>query len=254
MNEIPGPADGPPVALVTGGARRIGRAIVEALHGAGFRIALHYRSSGEEARALAARLECSRPASVLLVEGDLLEDSVPPMLVEATIRHFGRLDLLVNNASSFYPSPLEHLSPGQWDDLVGTNLRAPLMLSAAAAPHLRASRGSLVNVADIHGERPLAGHAIYCAAKAGLLMLTRVLALDLAPEARANAVSPGAILWPEGGSEGSRSGQARVLAGIPLGRTGSPEDVGEAVLYLATRAGYVTGHNLVIDGGRLLGA
>lgn len=238
------------VALVTGGARRIGAGIVRGLHAAGYDIALHCRQSRAAADALAAELEAVRPGSVLVLQAELAEYDRLPELVAHAVGRFGRLDALVNNASGFQPTPLGTITPAQWDLLFASNARAPLFLAQAAAPHLAHARGGIVNLVDIHAERPLAGHAVYCMAKAALVMLTRSLALELAPAVRVNAIAPGAILWPEQDADPER--QAMLLAQTPLGRTGSVQDVAEAVRWLLQDAGYVTGQVLRLDGGRSL--
>ncbi len=234
------------VALVTGAARRIGAAIARELHAAGMRVALHYRGSRAEAEALHDELQRDRAGSACLLRADLNEAGAASELVDRAASEWSRLDLLVNNASSFYPTPLGSVTAAQWDDLLGANLRAPFFLAQAAATHLAAHGGSIVNLADIHAERPLAGHAVYSIAKAGVVMLTRALARELAP-VRVNAVAPGAILWPE--PEPAAQARQRVLDGIPLGRLGTPEDIAQAVRFLA-RARYVTGQVLAVDGGR----
>ena len=240
------------VALVTGAARRIGAAIARRLHAEGHDLALHYRHSQADMQALQAELEALRPGSTLALQADLAAFDRLPELVARTVGHFGRLDLLVNNASSFYPTPIGQATPAQWDDLFASNARAPCFLAQAAAPHLRATRGAIVNLVDIHGDQPLAGHALYGMAKAALRMLTKGLALDLAPEVRVNAIAPGAILWPDGGK--SAQAQAALLARVPLGRTGDPGDIAAAVAWLASEdAGYVTGQVLRVDGGRAIG-
>jgi len=238
-------------ALITGAGRRVGAAIAEALHTAGANVAIHYRGSAGEADALASELNGRRRNSAIAVPGDLLE--VPELrdVVLRTTRHAGRLDILVNNASSFYPTPLASVTEEQWNDLMGTNLKAPLFLAQAALPHLKTARGTIVNVLDIHAVRPLKEHTIYGAAKAGLSFLTRALARDLAPEIRVNGVAPGAILWPDSGvGEGTRES---VLRQIPLRRIGDPADVAGCVLYLVRDATYVTGQVISIDGGRSTG-
>jgi pteridine reductase len=238
-------------ALVTGAAKRVGASIARTLHAAGAGIAIHYRSSAGEARALAAELEAARPGSTLVTRCDLLDDRALAQMVDEVVAHAGRLDILVNNASSFYPTPFGSISEAQWRDLVGTNLRAPLFLSQAAVPHLRAARGVIVNLIDIHAVRPLRDHAVYGAAKAGLAMLTRSLARDLAPDVRVNGVAPGAVLWPEDGmAERTRES---IIRQIPLGRTGAPEDIAGCVLFLVRDAGYVTGQIIAVDGGRSIG-
>lgn len=242
--------DSTPVALVTGGARRIGAAIVRCLHEAGVRIGVHYGDSATEADALETELNERRQASVKAFRSDLGNTARAPDLVEACVSHFGRLDYLINNASTFYPTRLPAITETDWEDLVGVNLKAPLFLAQAAARHLKAARGAIINIADIHGQRPLAGYAVYSVAKAGLIMLTRALAVELAPEVRVNAVAPGAILWPERrGGDGDRDA---VIARTALKRTGDPEDVARAVRFLAREASYTTGEIFSVDGGRSL--
>jgi len=236
------------VALVTGGARRVGAAIVRRLHAAGARVALHYRGSETEAEALEAELEAVRAGSAARVRRDLLEPNAAEALVAAVIERFGRLDVLVNNASIFYPRKIGRIEPRHWDELVGSNLRAPLFVAQAAAPHLKEARGVIVNITDIHADRPLKGFALYSVAKGGLAALTRSLALELAPEVRVNAVAPGAIAWPDDGKFDNAERQ-RIVATTPLGRIGTPADIAQAVHFLAT-APFVTGHTLAVDGGR----
>jgi pteridine reductase len=240
------------VALVTGSARRIGAAIARRLHAAGYDLALHYRGSADDAQALATELEGARAGSTLLLQADLAEFDRLPELVAKTIGRFGRLDALVNNASGFHPTPFGTTTPAQWDELFAINARAPFFLSQAAAPHLANANGAIVNIADIHAERPLRGHAVYAMSKAALLHMTRSLALELAPKVRVNAVSPGAILWPEGGKD--PDAQAALLARTPLGRIGTPQEIAEAVLWLLQDARYCTGQTLHVDGGRMLDA
>ncbi len=236
------------VVLVTGGARRLGAAIVRQLHARGLSIVLHYRSSADEAGRLRAELESLRPDSVMLIRADILSEDAPRSLVDGALSHFGRLDMLVNNASTFYPTPMQQATVGQWDDLLGTNLRAPFFLSRSAAPYLADHGGAIVNLIDVHAARPLKEYPIYSIAKAGLAMLTQSLARELAPEVRVNGVAPGAILWPEVGAD--QAERERVLAQIPLHRTGSPEDIARAVTFLLLDAPYVTGQILAVDGGR----
>lgn len=241
-----------PVALVTGSARRIGAAIARALHAAGYDLALHCRRSRTGADALAAELESARPRSTFVQQADLAEFDRLPELVAHTLGRYGRLDALVNNASGFLPTPIGTATPAQWDVLFASNARAPFFLAQAAAPHLVAARGAIVNLTDIYGERPLRDHTIYCMAKAALIMMTKSLALELGPDVRVNAVSPGAILWPENDVDASR--QKALLARTPLGRMGTPEEVAEAVRWLLQDARYSTGQVLHLDGGRLLDA
>ncbi|MDH4054379.1 MAG: pteridine reductase [Gammaproteobacteria bacterium] len=239
------------VILVTGAARRIGAAIVTCLHENGARVAIHYRGSANDARNLAAQLNGLRADSAAVFQADLLETATLPSLVSDVVEWGGRLDGLVNNASSFYPTPIGDITEQQWDDLVGSNLKAPLFLSQAAASYLRKANGAIVNIVDIHAVRPLRHHAVYGSAKAGLAMLTRALAKDLAPHVRVNGVSPGAILWPEAGM--TETLQQDILRQIPLERPGNPADIAGCVLYLLRDADYVSGQIIAVDGGRSIG-
>lgn len=238
-------------ALITGAGRRVGAAIARTLHDQGAGVAIHYRQSAADAEALVGELNDLRPDSALLVQGDLLDTGKLSSLVDRVIGHAGRLDILVNNASSFYPTPLAGITEQQWADLLGTNLKAPLFLAQAALPHLKAARGVIINIVDIHAIRPLRDHTMYGAAKAGLAFLTRALARDLAPDVRVNGVAPGAILWPEGGV--SDPMRETVLRQIPLKRVGEPADIASCVLYLVRDAHYVTGQIIAVDGGRSVG-
>jgi pteridine reductase len=239
------------VALITGAARRVGAAIATRLHANGAAVAIHYRDSADAAANLAAELNSIRPDSACIFQADLHESVDLRNLVDSTTNWHGRLDVLVNNASTFYPTPAGEITESKWDDLVGTNLKAPLFLSQAALPMLREQRGVIVNIVDIHAQRPLKDHAVYGAAKAGLAMLTRSLAKDLAPEVRVNGVSPGAILWPEDGM--SDAVKNAILKQVPLGRAGDPDDIAGCVLYLVQDASYVTGQIISVDGGRSIG-
>ncbi len=238
-----------PVILVTGAARRVGAAIARTLHGAGANVVLHYRNAAGAAESLAAELNAARPASVLCVRGDLARDGEPARIAAETLAAFGRLDGLVNNASSFFPTVLGEIDEAAWNDLIGSNLKGPLFLTQALAPALRERGGAIVNILDIHAERPLAGYALYCAAKAGLLGLTRALAVELAPQVRVNGVSPGPIEWPEDGQFPPPEREA-IVSDTLLGREGRPEDIVGAVRYLLLDAPYVTGQILAVDGGR----
>jgi len=239
------------VVLVTGAARRVGAVIASAFHAEGARIAVHYRRSRSDAEALVARLESARPGSARAFPADLADIAACERLPAAVVRAFGRLDVLVNNASSFYPTPVGSITPDQFDDLVGSNLRAPLFLAQAAAPELAKREGLILNIADIHGLRPLGRHAVYSAAKAALVMLTRSLAGELGPAIRVNAVAPGPVLWPEQGVDAAL--RDRILARTALKRAGTPEDVARAALFFAKDAPFVTGEVLAVDGGRLAG-
>ena len=238
-----------PVMLITGAARRVGAAIATALHANGARIALHARQSVDAAAALAAQLNAVRTDSARVVTADLLDTATIEPLVADVVTHFGRLDGLVCNASSFFPTPLGQISEHDWHDLVGSNFKAPLFLAQAAAPHLRKAGGCLVNITDIHAERPLAGYPLYAAAKGALLTLTRALAIELAPEVRVNAVAPGPILWPEDGQFADAERQAIVQHTL-LKRAGTPEDIARTVRFLMLDAPYITGQVINVDGGR----
>jgi len=234
-------------ALVTGGAARLGAMSVRFLHAAGAHVIVHYRNSADAAQALAAELEALRPHSVTLVQGDLLDLAKLPRLVEEALAATGRLDILLNNASNYFPTPLESATEEQWESLFGVNAKAPFFLSRAAAPALRAHGGCIINMVDIHAERPNPGYPIYSMAKAANAMMVKALARELAPEVRVNGVAPGAILWPEG-PEGETA-KTKSLPRIPLARAGRPENIARTVLFLA-EAEYITGQIIAVDGGR----
>ncbi len=238
-------------ALVTGSARRIGAEIVRTLHADGANVAIHYRGSADEADQLAEALNTSRPDSAQTFQADLLETAALPELVEKVVSWKGGLDILINNASTFYPTPVGEITENEWQDLMGTNLKVPLFLSQAALPELRKAHGSIINIVDIHAQRPLARHLVYGPAKAGLAMLTRSLAKDLAPEIRVNGVSPGAILWPE--DDMTDATKQTIIDQVPLGRPGDPSDIARCVLFLVRDALYVTGQIIAVDGGRSMG-
>ncbi len=236
------------VALVTGAAKRVGAAIARRLHAAGASVALHYRDAKVDAVKLEAELNAQRDGSAFCVKQELLEEGAAEALIDAVMKRFGRLDLLVNNASMFYATPVGRIKAKHWSELVGSNLRAPLFLSQEAAPHLAKSKGSIVNIVDIHAERPLKSYVVYSIAKSGLAALTRSLALELAPKIRVNGVAPGAIAWPEDG-QFETAERRRVVATTPLARVGDPADIAQAVHFLVT-APFVTGHIIAVDGGR----
>jgi len=235
-------------ALITGAARRIGAAIARRLHAAGASVVLHYRGAEAEAAALEAELNAARRGSAAKVKADLLAPVAPKALLGSVLEHFGRLDLLVNNASAFYPTPIGSIEAGHWEELMGSNLRAPLFIAQEAAAELARHRGAIVNIVDIHAERPLKGYAVYSIAKAGLAAMTRALAVELAPAVRVNAVSPGAIAWPDDGQFPPPE-RGRIISSTPLERLGAPAEIARAVHFLAT-APFVTGQVLAVDGGR----
>lgn len=238
-------------ALITGAAKRIGAAITEGLHGAGMNVVVHFLKSSEDAERLVAKLNDQRAESALSIQGDLRNAAALDTLVENVTAATGRLDVLVNNASSFYPTPLGSITEEHWNDLVGSNLKAPLFLCQSALPHLKETQGVIINIVDVHSQRPLRNHPVYGAAKAGLAMLTRSLARDLGPDIRVNGVSPGAILWPESGMP--ESIQQNIIGKTALKRAGEPGDIAAAVLFLVRDAPYVTGQILAVDGGRSAG-
>jgi pteridine reductase len=237
------------IVLITGGARRVGAAICRRLHAGGANLMLHYRDSAGEARLLQAELNHVRAESVALIQADLLDLNKLPAMIDQTLQTFGRLDGLVNNASSFFPTGVGDITSEAWEDLIGTNLRAPLFLAQAAAPALKKAQGAIVNITDIHAERPLKNFVVYSIAKAGLVGMTRSLARELAPEVRVNAVAPGPILWPDDASFDELSRQ-RIISHTPLKREGEPDDIAKAVQFLLADATYVTGETISVDGGR----
>jgi len=237
------------VALITGAAHRVGAVIARTLHEHGMRLVLHYRSSRAAAQALQEELHARRADSVMLVQADLLTTGALPALMHEAVGAWDRLDVLINNASSFYRTPVGTVTEAQWEDLVGSNVKAPFFLSQAAAPHLRMTEGCIVNIVDIHADRPLKNFPVYGIAKAGLAMMTRALAGELGPEIRVNGIAPGAILWPENIDEVTKQ---RIISRTFLKRKGEPEDVARAALYLIRDAGYMSGQILTVDGGRSL--
>jgi pteridine reductase len=238
------------VVLITGGARRVGAAICRNLHAHGASIMVHYRSSAKEARALQAELNLKRTDSVALIQADLLNLPMLPNLVGDTVKRFGKMDVVINNASSFFPTAVGEINDKAWDDLIGTNLKAPLFLSQAAVGQLKKNHGCIVNIVDIHAERPMKNYVVYSTAKAGLVNLTRSLARELAPEVRVNGVAPGAIIWPEDEAWSDELSRQRIINSTLLKRVGDPEDIAKAVYFLIADAPYITGQIIAVDGGR----
>lgn len=238
------------VALITGAAKRVGSVIAETLHGQGFKVIIHYRGSEQEAVALRDRLNAKRVNSAAIVQADLLIVAEFEHFAQQVIGHFGRLDALVNNASSFYPTPIGQITETDWDDLIGSNVKAPVFLAQAFAAELKKNAGAIVNIADIHAERPMRNHLVYNVGKAGLVAATRSLARELGPEVRVNAVAPGANVWPEDMSFIDQAARQRIVDYSILKRNGSPEDIAAAVKFLIMDAHFVTGHILAVDGGR----
>ena len=238
-------------ALITGAGKRLGECTARTLHQHGANIAIHYRGSKKPAQELADSLNGLREGSAFTVQADLLDNDALNSLVDQVVAHTGQLDILVNNASSFYPTPLGTVTEDQWTDLIGSNLKAPLFLSQAALPYLRKDNGVIINIVDIHSQRPLKEHTVYGPAKAALAMLTKTLAKDLAPEVRVNGVSPGAILWPDEGMP-EKVAQS-IINQVPMKRVGDPTDIARTVLFLIKDAPYITGQIIAVDGGRSVG-
>ncbi len=234
--------------LITGGAKRIGAMIARTLHDEGMNLIIHYNTSSDDANKLCAEINSSRVDSAIAIGANLTNQSEVDHLIPEIIKQTGQLDVLINNASTFYPTPIENITLDDWDNLVGTNLKAPLFLCKHAAPYLKESKGCIVNMIDIHAKKPLKNHPIYGPAKSGLAMLTRSLARDLAPDVRVNGIAPGMILWPE--NEPSDEIKQTVKDQIPLKRSGDPEDIANAALFLITQANYMTGQIISVDGGR----
>jgi len=237
--------------LITGAARRIGAAMARGFHDAGANLVIHYRNSAQDAQALIAGFNAARADSAIAVQADLLKTGRAAKLVDAAIRQFNRLDVLVNNASSFYPTPMGSISEADWHDLTGSNLKAPLFLSQAASEELAKVDGCIINMVDIHAQRPLKDHAVYCSAKAGLAALTLALARDLGPSIRVNGIAPGAILWPE--EDSNEDQQNAIIRRTPLKRAGDPQDIVRTAIFLAADAPFVTGQIIAVDGGRSAG-
>ena len=241
--------DSGPVALITGAAKRIGAAMATRLHSEGFRVIIHYGHSKDDAHTLAQKLNDIRPESATCLQANLCDSDDVKALSENAVNVWGQLDVLVNNASSFYPTPIGNISEEDWLSLVGSNVKGPLFLSQALAPALRKAKGCIVNMVDMHIDRPLPKHTVYLLAKSGLASLTQSLAIDLAPDIRVNGIGPGAILWPEREMENDE--KEKLLSSIPLGELGKPEDIAKTLSFLIS-ASYVTGQIIFVDGGRSL--
>ena len=238
------------VALITGGAQRVGAMTARLLHAAGANLILHYRHSRQSALELQTELNDKRNNSVILIQAELLETVKLKGIITKSIEHWGRLDILINNASSFYPTPMGTVTENDWDDLIGSNMKAPFFLSQAAAPHLEKQKGCIINIVDIHAQRPMEGHSVYNMAKAGLAMLVKTLAFELGPKIRVNGVAPGAIMWPA--QEMDDLTKQRIVSRTYLKRKGSAEDIAKTVLFLASNADYISGQIIAVDGGRSL--
>jgi pteridine reductase len=236
-------------ALVTGAADRLGAQIARTLHENGANLIIHYRASAAGAEALAAELNGQRHNSAVALRADLASSAELQQLAASACAAFSSLDILVNNASSYYPTPFGEIDEQAWDDLIASNYKAPLFLSQACYPSLRAAGGCIVNLVDIYASRPLLRHSVYCSAKAANRMLVESLALELAPEVRVNGIAPGAILWPDPQPDAARRQQ--MLDSIPLGRLGGAQSIADSVLFLA-RSDYITGEIIRVDGGSAL--
>jgi pteridine reductase len=242
----------PQVALITGAARRIGAEVARTLHADGINIVLHCHTSCEEGSGLCDSLNALRPSSAVTVRADLCDIlSLNEMITEA-LSVWGRIDILINNASRFYRTEMGKVTEFAWDDLMNSNLKAPFFLSQAAAPYLAKNRGCIINIADIHGDRPMRDYSAYCISKAGLIMLTKSLAKELGPRVRVNAVSPGPMIWPEGENNLSEDLKQKLISRTALKAVGNPNEIAKAVLYFVRDGLYLTGQVLAVDGGRSL--
>jgi len=238
------------VALITGGSKRIGAQTTRLLHEAGYKVIIHCRLSREAADALADELNQQRADSARVIQGDLNNDTIYNHLIEQAYQCWQRLDALVNNASTFYPTPVGSITLDDWDTLVNSNMKAPLFLAQAAAPYLKQVEGNIINITDVHAQRPMKEHPVYCAAKAGLVMITQSLARELGPEVRVNSVAPGAILWPD--NDMPDHTKTLILERTSLKKAGDPIDIAKTILFLVRDAHYITGQVIAVDGGRTL--
>ena len=240
-------SDSQKVVLITGAARRIGAVMAQLFHQAGYRVVIHYNNSAAAADRLCEQLNSQRPESCLLVQSDL-NDMAGLEKISQLIHSLGRLDVLINNASSFYPTPLQNCDDQQWNDLINSNLKGPFFLSQKLAPLLTKQQGSIVNISDMHARQALLNHPIYTIAKAGNIAMTKSLAKELGPDVRVNSVAPGAILWPEH-EEDDKVKQDSVISKVPMGRLGTESDIAKTAFFLAVNATYMTGQTIAVDGG-----
>lgn len=241
------------VVLITGAAKRVGAAIARHCHSLGMRLAIHYRESSEAAFALCQTLNQQRADSAIALSADLKDTPKLADLVATVIKEWGQLDVLINNASSFYPVPFTKVTPGVWEDLIASNLKGPFFLSQLAAPYLKAQKGCIINLVDIQAQRPLKNYSVYCIAKAGLVMLSKSLAKELGPEIRVNAIAPGIVLWPDDDTEFNEALREKIIGKNALKRAGTPQDIANTVAFLIQNADFITGQIIAVDGGRSLG-
>ncbi|MGC1854106.1 MAG: pteridine reductase [Candidatus Aquirickettsiella sp.] len=241
------------VVLITGAGKRVGAAIAQHCHQLGMRLAIHYRESAQQASALCASFNQQRPDSAIALGADLRDTDKLEGLIEPVISKWGQLDVLINNASSFYPMPLAKVTPSVWEDMMASNLKAPFFLSQVVAPHLKQQKGCIINLVDIQAQRPLKNYSVYCIAKAGLVMLTKSLAKELGPNIRVNAIAPGIVLWPDDETEFNEALREKILTRNALKRIGTPQDVAKTAVFLINHADFITGQIIAVDGGRSLG-
>ena len=241
------------VVLITGAAKRVGASIAELCHQKGMRLAIHYRESAQQASRLCARFNQQRPQSAIAIAADLRDNDKLEPLISQVVNEWGQLDVLINNASSFYPIPLAKVTPHVWEDVIASNLKAPFFLAQLAAPYLKKQQGCIINLVDIQAHRPLKHYSVYCIAKAGLVMLTKSLAKELAPEVRVNAIAPGVVLWPDDETEFNEALREKIVARTALKRAGTPQDIANTAVFLINYANFITGQIITVDGGRSLG-
>jgi pteridine reductase len=235
-------------ALITGAAKNIGATIAKELHSVGMNVIVHYNNSATEAHELVRKLNCIRHDSAITIQANLEKKEYYAPLIDTALTFKGNIDVLINNASAFYPTSLKNLNEKQWNELININLKAPLFISQLAAKSLEENKGCIINIADIHASNPLKNYTIYCISKAGLITLTKSLAKELAPNIRVNAISPGAITWP---NEMDAKTKKNIISQIILKKTGNAEDIAKTVIFLIKDAGYITGQILNVDGGTI---